>query len=126
MGYYLLGLHAHDQGQTNRFNNPVDLRHLSLGGNKPVSSLVSSPATKYGSMDRICNESEPASYAINNAISKVPVIYSDLPEPGKVPPNATVITGAELSKIKQRSVITTLADEEAARAEREKVLQVSL
>lgn len=42
----------------------------------------------------------------------------------QVPPKATVITEAELAQMKRRAVITSLADEEAARVEREKMLEV--
>lgn len=42
----------------------------------------------------------------------------------QVPPKATVITEAELAQMKRRAVITSLADEEAARVEREKTLEV--
>lgn len=42
----------------------------------------------------------------------------------QVPPKATVITEAELAKMKRRAIITSLADEEAARAKRENMLEV--
>lgn len=42
----------------------------------------------------------------------------------QVPPKATVVTEDELSQMKQRAVITSMADEEAARAAREKILEV--
>lgn len=42
----------------------------------------------------------------------------------QVPPKATVITEAELAQMKRRAIITSLADEEAARAERENMLEV--
>lgn len=50
---------------------------------------------------------------------KIPCLYS-----AQVPPKATVITEAELAQMKRRAVITSLADEEAARVEREKMLEV--
>lgn len=43
-----------------------------------------------------------------------------------MPPKATVITEAELAQMKRRAIITSLADEEAARVEREKILEVNL
>jgi len=42
----------------------------------------------------------------------------------QIPPKATVITEAELAQMRRRAVITSLADEEAARVEREKMLEV--
>ncbi|CAM9883536.1 unnamed protein product, partial [Laminaria digitata] len=42
---------------------------------------------------------------------------------GHVPPKATVITEEELAEMKKRAVITSLADEVAARAAKEKILE---
>ncbi|CAM9608694.1 unnamed protein product [Ectocarpus fasciculatus] len=42
---------------------------------------------------------------------------------GEVPPKATVITEEELAQMKRRAIITSLADEEAARVGRENMLE---
>lgn len=44
----------------------------------------------------------------------------------QVPPKATVVTEEELAQMRRRAVITSLADEEAARARRENLLEVTL
>lgn len=44
----------------------------------------------------------------------------------QVPPKATVITEDELAEMKRRAIITSLADEVAAREAKEKILEVGL
>lgn len=43
-----------------------------------------------------------------------------------MPPKATVITEDELAEMKRRAIITSLADEVAAREAKEKILEVGL
>lgn len=43
-----------------------------------------------------------------------------------MPPKATVITEEELAEMKKRAIITSLADEVAARETKEKILEVGL
>lgn len=43
-----------------------------------------------------------------------------------MPPKATIITEEELAEMKRRAIITSLADEVAAREAKEKILEVGL